>query len=539
MSAETTLVLCGGPVNYSNLPVGSASNAMVSVNGKPVIGWILDDLLAKGLCAATVVVRSEDCRLQEFVRRVHAPRMAVALAPLTKPGNILQSVQRGLAASPAPGRLRIVLGDTLLRDSFDIEPDFMYVGQVEESRRWCLVSIDENGVVKAYLDKVESAPAPRMALCGYYDLANGPLFTECVAASLSDGERELSAALQRYGRTRPLRAVEAAEWFDFGHLDTLVHARMRLLQPRYFNSLSIDPVLNTLTKVSDHAEKLRDELEWFLGLPEDLQVLTPRTFGETQSDGSLRMVQEYYGYPTLAELFVYGDLSADTWEAVLRHLFRIHRVFRRYPGNTRAEDVRQVYAEKTWDRLAHLGQLPGWNERLSRDRVLVNGREVRGLCALKPELEQAADALAKSAESRIVHGDFCLSNILFDLGGRIVRLIDPRGSFGRKGIYGDPRYDIAKLRHSFSGLYDFLVAGLFELREDENGFQTAVYANGIHREVGTAFDRMLQEEGYDLREIKQIEGLLFASMLPLHADKPACQTMMWLRSMELLTETLA
>ena len=69
-----------------------------------------------------------------------------------------------------------------------------------------------------------------------------------------------------------------------------------------------------------------------------------------------------------------------------------------------------------------------------------------------------------------MHGDFCFSNILFDLGHQIVRVIDPRGRFGQKGIYSDPRYDMAKLRHSIGGLYDFIVADLFDVQEQEGEF---------------------------------------------------------------------
>lgn len=65
MNNETNIILCGGPINYSNLPIGTTqSNGMVTVNGKPVIGLILDDLLAKGIRRATVVVR-----LQDFLER--------------------------------------------------------------------------------------------------------------------------------------------------------------------------------------------------------------------------------------------------------------------------------------------------------------------------------------------------------------------------------------------------------------------------------------------------------------------------------------
>ena len=67
---KSAIVLCGGPINYSNLPLGSsASNALVPVNGKPVIGWILDDLLTKGFLSVTVVLREQDHRLQQFLRR--------------------------------------------------------------------------------------------------------------------------------------------------------------------------------------------------------------------------------------------------------------------------------------------------------------------------------------------------------------------------------------------------------------------------------------------------------------------------------------
>ena len=70
-----------------------------------------------------------------------------------------------------------------------------------------------------------------------------------------------------------------------------------------------------------------------------------------------------------------------------------------------------------------------------------------------PDLERAVASLSREGPGSIMHGDFCLSNILYDLRSRICKLLDPRGSFGASGIYGDPRYDVAKLYHSVYGLY--------------------------------------------------------------------------------------
>jgi hypothetical protein len=138
----------------------------------------------------------------------------------------------------------------------------------------------------------------------------------------------------------------------------------------------------------------------------------------------------------------------------------------------------------------------------------------------------------------VIHGDFCFSNILFDIGHQIIRLIDPRGSFGPKGIYGDARYDIAKLRHSVCGLYDYIVADMFELEEADGRFSSTLFVNGTPRMVGAMFDRLVVDAGYDLDEIRLIEGLLFISMIPLHQGHASRQRLMFLTGLTLLNEVL-
>ncbi|MDW8465868.1 MAG: hypothetical protein RML35_06715 [Chloroherpetonaceae bacterium] len=136
----------------------------------------------------------------------------------------------------------------------------------------------------------------------------------------------------------------------------------------------------------------------------------------------------------------------------------------------------------------------------------------------------------------IMHGDLCFSNILYDVSNQIVRLIDPRGSFGEKGIYGDPRYDMAKLRHSVAGLYDFIVADMFEAREEKQEFRVEIFDAQNLKEIIADFNQQLEENGYNVQHIKLIEGLLFISMLPLHQDYPKRQLMMFLTGIMRLNE---
>ena len=77
---------------------------------------------------------------------------------------------------------------------------------------------------------------------------------------------------------------------------------------------------------------------WYLQIPEALKVLTPRIISYKKQGGKLHIVQEYYGYSSLAELYVYGDLHAETWFSILRHVLRIHDAFREHKATlTRAD----------------------------------------------------------------------------------------------------------------------------------------------------------------------------------------------------------
>ena len=66
---STAIILCAGPINFTNLPVATnQSNAMLAINGLPVIGWILNDLITKGI-ENIVVVHHSHCGATSFTTR--------------------------------------------------------------------------------------------------------------------------------------------------------------------------------------------------------------------------------------------------------------------------------------------------------------------------------------------------------------------------------------------------------------------------------------------------------------------------------------
>ena len=196
-----------------------------------------------------------------------------------------------------------------------------------------------------------------------------------------------------------------------------------------------------------------------------------------------------------------------------------------------------MYVKKTIDRLNVLKNDSRWQKILSADKIEINGQVYNNFNYYENKLEEYASNLYGDGIAAVIHGDLCLSNILYDHTSRIFKFIDPRGAFGERSIYGDSKYDVAKLRHSFCGFYDFIVSDLFDLKESgENSFILNLYTEDHHREISAYFDKKMTEAGYDLEKIKLIEVLLFLSMIPLHDDNFNRQKAMYLTGVRLINQ---
>ena len=450
--------------------------------------------------------------------------------------SILHSLSIGISEVNA-GSLGVVLGDTLIKDSFQVDEDFAYVHPVSDSSRWCLAVVSERYEIVRYIEKQERVAESNLALCGYYAFTDSLKVKEQLDRCLFEDKDQMSDLLGFYHDEHRIIAKKAKKWFDFGNIDNLIDSKQRLLQTRFFNKLTVDPLLNTITKVSEFDEKLRNELNWYESLPSSLQVISPRIISKEEHEGKLQLVQEYYGYPTLAELYTYSAIDLETWSSIINKLLQIHKVFRNHKGVVTKEDGKEIYLSKTKDRIEAIKEIGAVDhDILSSPELVINGQVLMNLNRIYAKVLEKADCLTRTLDGSIIHGDFCFGNILFDYNNQIIRLIDPRGSFGSVGIYGDPRYDIAKLRHSISGLYDFIIADLFEISIDDNVINFEIYHPIDHGLVEQYFDDSIKSLGYDLQEIKFIEGLLFITMIPLHLHKSRRQLMMYLTGLKLLNE---
>jgi hypothetical protein len=389
-------------------------------------------------------------------------------------------------------------------------------------------------------------PSPLDALVGVYFFPDAETLRtsarDALAAKQRAGGRrtELIEILERVRAQATVRVFPAGEWLDCGNADYQAKSHRILLQKREFNELTIDPVMGTITKRSRNVEKFIDEINYVRLLPGYLSILFPRVIDYSVEWKDPWLVSEYYGYPTLADIFVFENADPGIWERVFIRLRDIiQQGFMRSARPLTRGSIEDMYLTKTRARVEQLAGPPELLRLVAHDGpVTVNGRPLANLPQLWPRIEAEVARLAAAPDGSIVHGDLCFSNILYDLRLNICKLIDPRGSFGKSGLFGDVRYDIAKLYHSVRGLYDFITNDLFRISVDGTSITLEIRTRAQHDRILERFERTFFGV-FDKRDVTLITALLFVSMPALHYDYPRRQLAMYTTALLLFDEVFS
>lgn len=311
-----------------------------------------------------------------------------------------------------------------------------------------------------------------------------------------------------------------------------------MVEPRQFNNIAVDTSKGTLTKSSAFNNTLYNELEWYKSIPNKFKYLTPKLLEHEFILGVPHITMEYLDMPTLHELYITNRVSLNQWSKIISTLIKTSNEFRteyiEVSPPERDSILYSMYVKKTIDRLEELRNDKVFS-RFFDKTIIINGVGYPGLnYTIKMLPGLVRDHLFNIDTLSVIHGDYFLANILYSEKG-FIRLIDPRGDFGGYTIYGDPRYDIAKLSHSFNGKYDFIVEDKFDVRLTGNFIDYKIKCSNTHERIKELFFSQLN---YNIEEIKLIEALLFLSMIPLHSDKPERQLVMLATGIEQLSKFL-
>lgn len=444
------------------------------------------------------------------------------------------------------GPVIINFADTLVMDNiWDYEEDCFFYSESVPSDTWTFFE-EQNGVLTGIYDKTNAwMKNTRKLFVGVFQIMDPRLFCQCLETAFSQKELAMSSfyfALKLYSKRRPLRTIYTDHWSDIGHADRYFHSKVEV-QAREFNHIRIDRERGILRKTSDDREKFIGEILWYLKLPADVEYSRPRIFAYSTQYTDPFVEMEYYSYHTLHELFLYGDIPEWQWRDIFDRIRFILADFHRYrvSGEGVKKSLEEVYLHKTLKRLQSLENDAAFTG-FFRKSMQVNGVTYCSLDEICSILKEIIPSLLYDAdEFCIIHGDLCFANIMVDNNFQFIKVIDPRGRFGEYDIYGDPRYELAKLFHSVEGKYDYIIQDLMsvECEPEEAVLKYDIFDRQREYDLAEIFRQEFRDEiGEDLQKIQLIEALLFLSMVPLHGESRKHQYTMLGTGIETLSKVI-
>jgi hypothetical protein len=475
-----------------------------------------------------VAVSAGDDSVVSYVTQKHLPVTPLKVASgLTLSEAVAQSLAQ-LQEQTAVAELTIVFGDTLIEAENLTQGDTIFTHQVTDAGRWTTVTVDATHRV-TFTDKVATADqAAFTAAVGVFNFSAG-----ADLARLWQGAKSFYENLKVYDAHHPLKLADTTQWLDFGHSDKYVEAKQ--VEARFFNQTKIDFKRGIIRKESTDVDKFLGEVQWYLKLPKRLAYIAPRIFDYSLNYNAPFVEMEYFSYESLHNLFLYGNFELGFWREIIDELVFLRSEMAQYQvrvtPETYRQTVRAMYLDKTVDRLHRLIDEDDFYAAIADQPLVINGTTYPSINAIIAALPTVLDrsGVLVGETLTVIHGDFCMTNILYDHTKHVMRLIDPRGKFGKFDIYGDAKYDYAKLMHSFVGKYDCIIADMFTVDADTTGrLDYALTVTGNEAAIGDLFAQQLQMQlGPTVyRQIQLIESLLFLSMIPLHKDKPERQKAM-------------
>ncbi|ETT01220.1 hypothetical protein [Providencia alcalifaciens] len=419
--------------------------------------------------------------------------------------------------------LHLMFGDTLFTE-LPTGVDIIALSEVEDSYNWA--TIDDNSNSELHLSHQNLSQQNRQVICGYFSFSKPRLLIKNITQSHWD----FFSGLKRYNEHTKLHAVNSDKWLDFGHVNTYYRSKAKFTTQRAFNELII--TTEYIEKSSENNNKIIAEANWFCELPYELKNYTPQFMGSLNTNGKFKYRLEYLHHTALNELYVFSKLPPIVWKNIFNSCIKFIKNCSNYSINKEknSSPLKQLFTEKTKQRLdiycreneIDIHETWNYNERKITIYDIIHLSEEH-----LPKIENS---------STIIHGDYCFSNILYDFRTHRIKVIDPRGidNNGEKTIYGDINYDIAKLCHSVLGMYDWIIAGYYEIHISNRDITFNI--KNEQKEIQELFIKIITDEfNLSIKNLYAMQLHLFLSMLPLHSDDKNRQNALFANAFRLYT----
>jgi len=242
------------------------------------------------------------------------------------------------------------------------------------------------------------------------------------------------------------------ECFDFGTEKTLKQTKNTLNTSAYASiSVEGDVVSKKYNDLS--GELFSKESTWYNYSPDSVKRFIPNILNINESDKTIYMDR-------VDDDDIMYDYSMKDFLA--RAVYVLDEYFHSNKYPVHEESLIQEYITEPLNRCKFVYDVV---PRLSSKELFINGKSyINPHYLLQSRSDDIVGKLIPKSFS-FIHGDPTLQNIMCNNGEPI--FIDPKAKFGNIWLYGDHKYDFAKLYYSLIGNYDKFNCGEYSLSVGE------------------------------------------------------------------------
>lgn len=309
-----------------------------------------------------------------------------------------------------------------------------------------------------------------------------------------------------------------------------------MMQPisRVYNDFNVDEKQGIITKSSSDV-KLQDEIHYYKNIPKEYKKYFPKLIGSSAKDDKHHLKLKYIPVGNLGDLMINEAYDEDLWLDIFGEIKSILNDFSKktVPYTQRYAD--EMFIKKTENEYNKFKNNKDFINLFRFNTLTINDVDCANFDQIWPVVKDIIRQFTPS-DFCVIHGDMCFSNILYNPEDvPRLKLIDPRGSFGAVGHYGDRYYDIAKILHSIDGGYEYFITDNFEVKQSYN-IVTLTYGNDNKNYILNTFINEFSD--YDLVKAHIIEGLIYIGMCARHYDNPKRQVAMYATGIRILNDVI-
>ncbi|MEI7907452.1 MAG: sugar phosphate nucleotidyltransferase [Bacteroidota bacterium] len=207
---------------------------LLNVAGKPIIGHIMDKIIAEGFDSATIIVGYLGDLIKEYISDNYKIKVDfVEQEERLGLGHAIYLSRHTISKDP----ILIILGDTVFDVDLGkmIKSEYSTIGvkEVQDPRRFG-VAETKDGYISKLIEKPEH-PTSNLAIVGLYYIKHPDILIECLKENIkrdvrTKNEYQLTDGLQAMiERGEKLTTFSIEGWFDCGKPETLLDTNRHLL----------------------------------------------------------------------------------------------------------------------------------------------------------------------------------------------------------------------------------------------------------------------------------------------------------------------